>query len=217
MTTEPPAPVPAAVTAAPAPALPNALIKQWVYYVLGFGVSVGIGLSVWLGKAGVPLFSPLLDIIPNELRPTLIPLSSALMGIVAVAIQHYADRKGRTDRIFAWVLGVTVAAFIGLVIVRTKFVTAIDTTPGERATFLVCSPLPQKPPCVGVGKKECIERIGFDPAKIQSFFGDSCLENAELGVQAAYLTFMGAFGSLVGIVVAQQKQKKQRRAARKEA
>lgn len=215
MTTGSTIPTPAAAPDVQTPKLPTPLMKEWVYYVLGFGVAVGIGLAVWLGRVGVPLFSPLLDIIPNELRPTLIPLSSALMGIVAVAIQYYAGRKGRTDRIFAWVLGVTVAAFIGLVVVRTKLVTAIDTTPGERATFLVCTPVPQKPPCVGVGKKECIERIGFDPAKIQSFFGDSCLENAELGVQAAYLTFMAAFGSLVGIVVAQQKQKK-RRAAWKE-
>jgi hypothetical protein len=210
-TTEPPtpAPGPAATPEVTKPELPTQLMKDWVYYVVGFGVAVGIGLAVWLGKVGVPLFSPLLDIIPNELRPTLIPLSSALMGVVAVVVQYYADRKGNTDRLFAWGLAFTVAAFIALVIVRTKLVVPIETTPGTRVTFLVCLTVPNKPPCVGVGKAECIERLTFNPTYIRSFFGDSCLENSELGVQAAYLAFMAAFGLLVGIVIARRKHHQQ--------
>src|ERR1051325_9348800 len=87
------APGPAAAPKAAKPELPTQLIKDWVYYVVGFGAAVGIGLAVWLGKAGVPLFSPLLDIIPNELRPTLIPLSSTLMGVVAVVVQYRSEER----------------------------------------------------------------------------------------------------------------------------
>jgi hypothetical protein len=208
-TTDPPVQAPTPAVNVTTPALPTRLIKDWVYYVLGFGAAVGIGLAVWLGKAGVPLFSPLLDIIPNELRPTLIPLSSALMGIVAVVVQYYADKRGNADRLFAWALALTVAAFIALVIVRTKLVAPVETTPGKRVTFLVCLAVPQKAPCVGIGKSECIERLTFNRSYIRSFFGDSCLENAELGVEAAYLAFMACFGLMVGIVVARRKQKQQ--------
>jgi|GEM_PF-2224610 len=210
-TTEPPAAA-AGSAAAPdvtKPELPTQLIKDWVYYLVGFGAAVGIGLAVWLGKVGVPLFSPLLDIIPNELRPTLIPLSSALMGVVAVVVQYYADRKGNTDKLFAFALAFTVAAFIGLVVVRTKLVVPIETTPGTRVTFLVCLSVPQKTPCVGVGKSECIERLTFNPTYIRSFFGDNCLENAELGVETTYLAFMACFGLMVGIVVARRKHQQQ--------
>lgn len=215
MTAEPPPPGRPAAPAAnvATPQLPTPLIKDWVYYVLGFGAAVGIGLAVWLGKVGVPLFSPLLDIIPNELRSTLIPLSSALMGIVAVVVQFYADKRGNTDRLFALALAFTVAAFIALVIVRTKLVVPIETTPGTRVTFLVCLTVPQKVPCIGIGKSECIERLTFNPSYIRSFFGDSCLENAELGVEAAYLMFMACFGLMVGIVVAKRKLKQQQEAA----
>ena len=84
---------------APAASLPTPVGRRWVNYLIGFSVGVGSGLSVYLGKVHVPLFSPLLDLIPFTLQNTLIPLSSALMGIVAVAVQFYSYTRWGARRL----------------------------------------------------------------------------------------------------------------------
>src|SRR5437016_3481091 len=76
-----------------APPPPPPLARRWIRYLLGFGVSVAIGLAPYLGKVHVPLFSPLLDLIPESLQTTILPLSSALMGIVAVGVQWYGGER----------------------------------------------------------------------------------------------------------------------------
>jgi hypothetical protein len=184
---------------------PTPVGRRWVNYLVGFSVGVGSGLSVYLGKVHVPLFSPLLDLIPLTLQNTLIPLSSALMGIVAVAIQFYSYTRLGTRRLgglFVRTIFAGITALLLFVVVHTYVVVTIDTTPTGRASFLVCFTRPEHAPCpAGVSDAECIMRLTFDPARIASFWGDRCLHTAQLALELTYLATTALFGALVGIVV----------------
>jgi len=68
-----------------------AAVRKWVTYVVAFSVSVAIGLAPLLGKLRVPLFSPMLDMIPTYFQDSLITLTSALMGLVAVVVQWFSE------------------------------------------------------------------------------------------------------------------------------
>jgi hypothetical protein len=184
---------------------PTQVGRRWINYVVGFSVGVGTGLSVYLGKVHVPLFSPLLDLIPFTLQNTLIPLSSALMGIVAVAIQFYSyTRLGprRLGGLFVRTIAAGMTALLLFIIVHTYVVVTIDTTPTGRASFLVCFTRPERPPCpTGVSDAECITRLTMDPARISSFWGDHCLHTAQLALELTYLATTALFGALVGLIV----------------
>lgn len=72
---------------------PTALTRVWVRSLIGFSVGVAVGLAPYLGVTGVPLFTPLLELIPSTARHTTIPLSAALMGLVAMWVQWYGADK----------------------------------------------------------------------------------------------------------------------------
>src|SRR2546428_8882223 len=100
------------------PPPPTRVVGGWVRYVLGFGVSVAIGLSPFLGNVGVPGFRPILNLfpqLPNDTRSTIIPLSSFLMGVVAVVVQFLAYERRIQTRVrglFVRTLVVAAIAFM---------------------------------------------------------------------------------------------------------
>lgn len=186
---------------------PTTVSKLWVRYVVGFSAGVAIGLSVYLGKLSVPLFSPLLDLIPRTLQDTLIPLSSAFMGTVAVVVQFYASHRPgpRLRSIFVRTATALTIALIALMIVHTLVVVTVETVPGRHASFVVGFSRPERPPCPReVSDAQCIGRLTLDPAMISSFWGDSGLGGiriAQLALQISYLAATTLFGALVGLVV----------------
>lgn len=52
---------------------PPPLARQLVHYILGFGVSVAVGLAPYLGRVNVPLFDSLLKLIPTSIHDTVFP------------------------------------------------------------------------------------------------------------------------------------------------
>src|SRR6266478_1356152 len=80
------------------PEVPNPA-RQFVGLLLGFGVSVGIGLAPLLGRVNVPLFSSLLTLMPESLQNRLIVLSTTVMSVMSVAVQFYAGVKVTTERL----------------------------------------------------------------------------------------------------------------------
>src|SRR5215469_3210132 len=82
------------------------LASDWVRYLLGFSVSIAVGLAPYLGLVGVPLFTPLLSLIPQSLQSIAIPISIASMGIIAVLVQW---RKRDPSRPLEFRLALTLA------------------------------------------------------------------------------------------------------------
>ncbi len=197
------------------PALPQPprLASKFVRYLLAFGVSVAVGLAPYLGRVNVPLFSPLLKLIPTSIQDTAIPLSSALMGIVAVLVQWYgSDRltKRVLDKLFGMVIGFTLIAFLILFVVHTEVVVKVPIRGGKDfVTFLVGFSYYQKAPCEQMGRAQCIkDALGFDDSKIASYWGDDSINNAKLALIFSYLIFTSGFGSLVGLLVVRDEANK---------
>jgi hypothetical protein len=182
------------------------IAAQWVRYLLGFSVSVAVGLAPYLGKVHVPLFTPLLSFIPLFVQDLAIPLSSAAMGIVAVCVQWYGSSRisqGWVSRMFVKTLISAVLFLFGLALVEMLAVERIYVPAAEQTVSLVVGfGFPDKPPCAGLSRGQCIgDKIGLNPSAIESHFGGMQVKVAQVLIVLAYTLFMSSFGALVGLLV----------------
>lgn len=187
---------------------PPQLARKLVRYILGFSVSFAIGLAPYLGRLKVPGFVPLLSLMPDNIQDTAIPLSAALMGIVAVVIQWYGServtsvwlRKG-----FKRALVLALLSFLVLIVVHTRVVVRVAYDDGgqKSKTYLIGFFRPNnKPPCsFDDSDVDCIARIGLKESKIESYWGDTQIQIAKLALILPYLLFMSSFGLLVGLLL----------------
>lgn len=184
---------------------PTPLGKRFVRYMVGFGVGTGLGLAPYLGLLDIPLFRPLLSLIPSAIQDSAIPLSAALMGVLAVAIQWYSAEsvsRKRLGSMFTTTLIVAGTTFILLTIVHTLTTVSMPIGGKYPELVIVGFSRPVKPPCTQeISDEECIKRVTMDPASISSFWGDGQIRMARLSLMFSYLAFTGSFGLLVGLVV----------------
>jgi hypothetical protein len=195
------------VDGTPKPKLPR-LASDWVRYLLGFTVSVGVGLAPYLGLVGVPLFTPLLSLIPLSLRSTAIPISIASMGIIAVFVQwrRRTPPKPVEFRLALALAVLTLVIFVSLEVLAVAHVEvpAVDQT----VSFAVGFTTPQRPPCEGLGREACIaQRLGFDEAVIDGYFGDTQTRLTKLTLILAYIGFMSSFGWMVGLLLLRERDR----------
>lgn len=181
---------------------PTKIGRQFVRYVVGFGVGVAIGLAPYLGKLDIPLFTPLLNLIPITIQDTVLPLSAALMGIVAVVVEWYGREKitkSWLNKAFIRSLILTLVAFVILICVHTMFVVNVSLDGGtDSVSILVGYERPIKEPCTeDVSDSECIKLITLNPSEISALWGDKAIKVAKLALILSYLTFTGLFGSSV--------------------
>ena len=187
--------------------------QWWVTYMVAFGVSVAVGLAPLLGVLKIPLFTPLLSLITDSLRGSLIGVTSALMGLIAVGVQWYSEEQLTRDRrrraLFASLCIAFIAA-ISFYVVTTYVVKEVPFgghKDREVGSFLVGFSRPMKDPCgAGVSDVQCIKNLSFEEAAITSFWGDDRINRAKLALSAPYIAFMLSFGAAVGVVM-HQKQK----------
>src|SRR5208337_110101 len=183
--------------------LPQTAVK-WVKYVLGFSVSVAVGLAPYLGRVNVPLFTPMLSFIPLSLQDTAIPLSSAAMGIVAVVVQWYDSQqvsKGWASKVFGKTVAACVLSLLAIVVVETFGVERVYVPSiKETASFVVGFSYPHTPPCQGLGRAKCItERLVLDQDTITTYFGEGQVKSAQFLLVLTYTVFMATFGVMIGL------------------
>lgn len=190
------------------------IARRWTRYILGFGVSVAIGLSPYLGRVSVPLFTPLLKLIPISIQDIVLPLSAALMGIIAVVVQWFGTSPRswshkKLDRFFAVSLCLTLIFFVILFVVQMKTVARVPILGGKDYVSYVVGFA--NPPCfkdgVPIGRIQCIrDTLTLDPTRIESHFGDDNVSNGKIALVLSYLAFSGCFGLLIGYLVVKEEQ-----------
>lgn len=185
---------------------PTSFTRKFVRYVMGFGVAVAVGLAPFLGRLDIPLFSPLLDLYPVSLQSALIPLSSFLMGLVAVAGQFHAKRRSGRDqrrKIFYMMLIVTIVAFVVLAAAYFFLVVTVSVPAVDGSVSFIVSPVRTMDcPCEpGLSASKCIKQLSLDPAEIETCWGDLPVRTSRLFVALTYLATMGGFGSLIGLLL----------------
>lgn len=192
---EPPAPI--------RPATP--LGRKLVRYILGFGVGIGVGLAPYLGLLEVRFFKPLLSLIPSSIQDTVIPLSAALMGTLAVVIQWYGGEsisRKWLRKMFARTLAIAVLTFILLTVLHELVVVELSMGNGKTVSLVVGFRRPHDPPCPKeVSDRECLKLVTLDPAEIEAFWGEGQVRLARLSLIFSYLLFTGSFGMLIGLII----------------
>ena len=199
-----------AANAIPKP--PTPMAAKLVRYILGFSVSVAVGLAPYLGRLNVPLFSPMLDLLHPSIQDRAIPLSAALMGLVAVVVQWQAAESVSKSKLTRWfwrTVLVSVVSLVLLLIVNTLVIVRVPFLGGgETASFIVGFSRPNRPPCPAeLSDAECIKHLSFNPTLIESFWGDRQVRLARLSLILVYLVFMSSFGALVGLLLLKRPRK----------
>lgn len=181
-------------------------------------VGTGVGLAPYLGKVQVPGFSALLELFPSVLQDKAIPVSSALMGVIAACVEYFRGEK--TDQASAkrWFVRISAFAIVilfALMIVDVLGVTSIPFEGGRaRVSFVTgigqrspmcaepCSPSDSA--CVRCetrwSDEECIERISFKESSIQTCFGSFSVKLASALLLSLYIGFMGLLAGAVAIL-----------------
>lgn len=185
------------------------LASRLIRYILGFTVSVGIGLAPYLGRLDVPFFTPLLALIPKTIQNIAIPLSSALMGIVAVVIQWYGFNRvtqNWSHKIFKRTLIITLTTLLFLIIIHPFIVVTLQVGPeGKDVSYIVGFTRPDKSPCNGgISAAKCVENLTLSPPLIESHWGDQQIAIATLSLLLPYLGFMSSFGMLIGCLLLEE-------------
>jgi len=165
---------------------------------------------------GVPLFTPLLEMIPEAARHTTIPLSAALMGLVAMWVQWYGAARP-TDRwlhrSFLRATASAVAFLILFVLVHAAVVVGVQMDGGRSTrSFVVsmgrtaaCGCPPEMP------DSACIRMISTDESEIERCWGDRPVRVARLTLLVAYLLTTTSVGFVAGLVVLRDAGRPRRR------
>ncbi|HEU4594005.1 MAG TPA: hypothetical protein VFS10_02470 [Pyrinomonadaceae bacterium] len=184
---------------------PPGVANRLVRYILGFGVGVSVGLAPYLGVYKIPLFHSMLTLIPSTLREPLLPLSAALMGLLAVAVQWYEGENVspiKLKKLFKRTLVFAFSTLLLLFVIHRFVVLQVPTFGGNSVAILKGFVRPDKQPCgPDISDLECIRRVTLDEAKINSFWGDGQVRTAGITLSLLYLLFTGAFGTLVGLII----------------
>ncbi len=180
--------------------------RLYIRYVLTFGVGVGIGLAPFLGRAGIPGFSGVLQLFPVGLQRDLVPLSAFLMGSVAVAVQFYSRTYVGYERIkktFRRALMVLALSFLSLVIGYSVLVVSVPVQMAEESVAFVTSVM-RPDSCVcsrNVSDVQCIQQISLNPAAVESCWGSLRVKISKLILRLNYLLVTASFGAIIGILL----------------
>jgi hypothetical protein len=182
------------------------MTKLWVRTTVALTVSVAVGMAPFLGTIGVPFFSPLLSLLPLQIRGEAITLGSALMGLIAVGLQWHSGKAVKAARLQSWfkrAVVSTIVTFVTLLLVFNFLVVRVQYLGGEKTTSFIkgfTRPVPDI--CAGLSDESCIkERLSFDPAEIDGYWGSQQVSVSRLLFLVCYLALLSHFAVLVGLLV----------------
>jgi hypothetical protein len=178
--------------------------------MLTFGVAVAVGLLPLFGRTRIRGFSSVLDLFPEDLQFTTIPLASLLMGTVALVLRlslfsKPASLRRGSRRWLRRSLTAFVFSFVALVIVYSLFVVRIRDpyTNSVDAVVIGVTKMPNAP-CVGLTATEYLGGAGPWPTAVGRCWGDFQPRLVSLMLSLLYMAMMTGFAALVSLLVMQQ-------------
>jgi hypothetical protein len=182
------------------------LTRTWVRTLIALTASLAVGLAPFLGTMKVPLFTPLLSVIPTQLQGEAIAISSAAMTLVAIYVQ-WLGKTGIAQRrlaiLFRRVGLCAIVALVGLILVSNRLVVRVPYLGGQHtATFLKGIRRPKPDICAGISIESCIAYpLTFNDARITDYWGDGQMYLARVIFLLAYTTCLCLFAGLLGLLV----------------
>ncbi len=188
--------------------------RPFVRYSLGLLVAVPVALGPFLGKEKVPGFAALLELFPFQLRGVLIPLSTFLMGLIAVGVQY-----GAAGKIAAggnpWLFRAGMAAVcLGLAFFTALYLEFVRLPSfGSAGSVAVIVADSRNPGCgcpPAIGDEACIQRLSLATEAIESCWDGRSLRQRQLALALTYLFLTGGLASLIGLLVLRLRQSRRR-------
>jgi hypothetical protein len=185
--------------------------RKYLGYLLGFIVTLGVGMAPLLGRRGVPGFTPLSDILPLNVKDGVIIIASVLITAPAIAVQFFsgdAFAGKRMSRLFGAVgIALVISTFM---LYRTYAHDVVQIRYlGERGTVAYIVGKTMLPTCPCVAKNltisACIgDAITTNPSAVTDCYDREEIADRETTFSMLYLFVMFCFGVLVGLVVVKE-------------
>lgn len=193
---------------------PSTTARMFVRRMRWFSVGVGVGLSPYLGALNIPLFKPLLNSMPFQVRFELIALSSFLLGIVAVAVEFYAMERVPPRWLavgFGLGLILLLVGFFRFVDLRDQY-TVNGPAGNSEVTVLIGASHRKTCPCEDPEDDPvaCVRQLGLDEAALARCWGAKETNKRGRSLGIAYLGLTGGFGGLVGALVLQDVERRRK-------
>ncbi|HSS22756.1 MAG TPA: toll/interleukin-1 receptor domain-containing protein [Pyrinomonadaceae bacterium] len=180
---------------------PHRRAQEIFRYSVGFGFGCALGLVSF----AIPLFKPVLSLLPDAGYKFVLLLFAALLGSLAVGVQWHALRKLpplRLRRLLRTTLAVALGILITFTIVHTIVVVTL-TVQGEPRWFIVGFSRRVVEGCPAeISNQQCLKNLSIDPVEIAKAWGENQIKLASLVLTFLYLGFMSILASLAGLLVA---------------
>jgi len=183
-------------------------------YILGFGVTLSIGLAPFLGKVKVPGFVALLEVVPLQLQDALIPLSAFLMGLIAVAVQFYAGEDIAPGYIRSLFGGGLATVVVGLILFTTLSSYFVERQEFGSQSVGVLVTDSRRPGCACSPQDDnnaCIKQLSLAEEALDSCWGGPSFQRRKLSLSLTYLFLTGGFASLIGLLLLQMRNRPRRK------
>jgi hypothetical protein len=192
---------------------PPPIARQYINYMLSFGISVGIGLSPLLGKLDVPGFYSILSLYPTNLVDIAIPFAALLMSFPALAVQYYGMGFTAISDLTRWFTRALLSMVLLLIVTVGSYMFLVVRVPVETgkayASYAIGFEQRSSSPCVSKSLKVCIGReVSFDPGGVEALFPDWQVSLSKLILTLNYCLVMGNLGALVGLLILRKNLKR---------
>jgi len=178
--------------------------NEWARKILRYSLSFGMAAAVALISFVIPLFKPVLYLLPDTGYGFVLLVLALALGCLAIGVQWHADEKLPRLKLrtrLKQILGIAALAIVGFVILHT-IVVVVLTIQGEPQWFIVGFTRRVVDGCPAeISNQQCLKNLSTDPAEIAKAWGETQIKLASSLLTLLYLAFVSALSSLAGLLV----------------
>lgn len=189
--------------------------REYLSLLIGYVVTLGVGLAPILGAKHVPGFISIGELFPQNMQRGLVAFATFLMVIPILTVHFFADdrvRLSRLNRIFVVFLPLLVVLPFVLYYLFSIYVIQVDFEGGNgSAAYVVGARMQPDCPCVprGLRMANCIGPVlSANPAEVTACYDDAEINGRRVTLAIPYLLLMLSLGALAALVVLKRMQRR---------